>query len=71
MAYLCGQYEFPVRWLDFGPYPSVCICTVAAAAPLFLVHTAFFKSHNITIQEVDSTDWLSGHVKYTYLIYTR
>lgn len=30
--YLRGLCEFPVCWLDFGPYPSVCICTVAAAA---------------------------------------
>lgn len=41
MVYLRGLCEFPVRWLDFGPYPSVCICTVAAATPLLLVPAAF------------------------------
>lgn len=38
MVHLRGLCEFPVRRLDFGPYPSVCVCvcvcTVAAAAPL-------------------------------------
>lgn len=32
---------FPV--LDFGPYPSVSVCTVAAAAPLLLVLAAFLS----------------------------
>lgn len=51
VVYLHGLREFPVRWLDFGPYPLVCICTVAAAASLF-VPAAFLKSHGITIQEI-------------------
>lgn len=61
---LCGLYEFAVCQLDFGPYPSVCICTVAAAAPLFLV----LWSHDITIHEVDSTAFF---VKDTDLVSTR
>lgn len=36
-VYLRGLCEVPVCWLDFGPYPSVCIRRVAAAAPLPLV----------------------------------
>lgn len=47
MVYLRGLCEFPVCWLDFGPYPSVCICTVAAAAPLLLVPAAF-SSHMVS-----------------------
>lgn len=54
VVYLRGLCEFPVCWLDFGPYPSVCICTAAAAAPLLSVPAAFL-SH---IQEVGSTDWI-------------
>lgn len=65
MPYLRGLFEFPVRWLDFGPYPSVCICTVAAAAPLFHGPRRLLEVTYLMIQEVDSTVWLSGHVKYT------
>lgn len=62
MVYLRGLCEFPVRWLDFGPYPSVCVCTVAAATPLLLVPRRLLKSHGITNQEsrmyrLDSVMW--------------
>lgn len=44
-VYLRGLCEFPVCRLDFGPYPSVCICTVAAAAFRYRRFPAAFSSH--------------------------
>lgn len=42
-----GVSSWTVRWLNFGPYPSVCVCTVAAAIPLLSVPTAFL-SHMVS-----------------------
>lgn len=51
VVYLRGLCEFPVCWLDFGPYPSVCICTVCSCCSVAV------KSHGVAaIQEVESTD---------------
>lgn len=31
MVHLRGLCEFPVRRLDFGPYPSVCVCVYSCS----------------------------------------
>lgn len=71
MVYLRGLCEFPpVRWLDFGPYPSVCICTVAAATPLLSVPAAFY-CHMVSQSRKQNVQIGFSRVKYTPLTHTR
>lgn len=70
LVYLRGLCEFPVRWLDFGPYPSVCICTVAAATPLLLVPAAFLN--HVASQSRKLKEQIGfSHVNCTHLVHTR
>lgn len=65
VVYLRRLCEFPVRWLDFGPYPSVCVCIVAAAAPLLSVPHRLLKSHGFPNQEVECTDQIQSCEVYS------
>lgn len=61
MVYLRGLCEFPVRWLDSGPYPfSLCLYScyfVTVGSP---PHTPLSSPSKITNQEVECTGWIQS-----------